>query len=139
MWCQNHAKDAASSSRASWFEPEQTEPSSGDCSRWAAPGLPDGPRVSSLRLGFPSSNRLPALLCSVASVMSHTIQFCSVQSQSCPTFCDPMDCSTPGLPVHHQLPEFTQVHVGDAIQPSHPLSPSSPPALNLSQHQGLFQ
>ena len=53
-----------------------------------------------------------------------------------------MDCSTPGFPVHHQPPEFTQTHVyrvGDAIQPSHPLSPSSPPAFNLSQHQGLFQ
>ena len=57
-------------------------------------------------------------------------------------FCDPMDRSTPGLPVHHQLPEFTQTHihrVGDAIQPSHPLSSPSPPAFNLSQHQGLFQ
>ena len=53
-----------------------------------------------------------------------------------------MDCSTPGLPVHHQLPEFTQIpvhQVGDAIQPSHPLSSPSPPAFNLSQHQGLFQ
>ena len=62
-------------------------------------------------------------------------------AQSCPTLCDSMDCSIPGLPVHHQLPEFTQtlVHqVGDAIQPSHPLSPSSP-AFNLSQHQGFFQ
>jgi len=60
--------------------------------------------------------------------------------QSCLTLCDPIDCSTPGLPVHHQLPEFTQtpVHwVSDAIQPSHPLS-SPAPALNLSQHQGLF-
>ena len=68
-------------------------------------------------------------------------QFSSV-TQSCPTFCNPMDCSTPGLPVHHQLPEFTQTHVhwvGDAIQPSHPLLSPSPPALNLSQHQGLFQ
>ena len=63
-------------------------------------------------------------------------------TKSCPTLCDPMDCSTPGLPVHRQLPEFTQtdVHwVGDAIQPSHPLSSPSPPALNLSHHQGLFQ
>ena len=54
----------------------------------------------------------------------------------------PMNCSTPGLPVHHQLPEFTQTHVhrvSDAIQPSHPLSSPSPPALNLSQHVGLFQ
>ena len=68
-------------------------------------------------------------------------QFSSV-TQSCPTLCDPMNCSTPGLPVHHQLPEFTQTHVhrvGDAIQPSHPLSSPSPPALNLSQHQGLFK
>ena len=72
------------------------------------------------------------------------IEFSSVSSvaQSCPTLCDPMDCSTLGLPVHHQLPEFTQTHVhrvGDAIQPSHPLSSPSPPAFNLSQHQGLFQ
>ena len=62
--------------------------------------------------------------------------------QSCPTLCDPVNCSMPGLPVHHQLPEFTQTHfhqVGDAIQPSHPLSSPSPPAPNLSQHQSLFQ
>ena len=63
-------------------------------------------------------------------------------TQSCLTLCDPMDCSTPGFSVHHQLPKLAQtdVHpVGDAIQPSHPLSSSSPPAFNLSQHQGLFQ
>ena len=69
------------------------------------------------------------------------IQFSSV-AQSCPTLCDPMNHSTPGLPVHHQLPEFTQTHVhwvSDAIQPSHPLSPPSPPAPNPSQHQSLFQ
>ena len=69
------------------------------------------------------------------------IQFSSV-SQSCPTLCDPMDCSTPGLPVHHHLPDFTQTHVyrvSDAIQPSHPLSSPFPPALNPSQHQSLFQ
>ena len=63
-------------------------------------------------------------------------------SQSCPTLCDPMDCSKSGLPVRHQLPEFTQTHVHgvrDAIQPSHPLSAPSPPSFNLSQHQGLFQ
>ena len=66
--------------------------------------------------------------------------FCSV-AQSCPAVCDPVNHSTPGLPVHHQLVEFTQTHVhwvGDAIQPSHPLSSLSPPALHLSQHQGLF-
>ena len=68
-------------------------------------------------------------------------QFSSV-AQLCPTLCDPMNRSTPGLPLHHQLPEFTQTHVhrvGDAIQPSHPLSSPSPPAPNPSQHQGLFQ
>jgi len=63
-------------------------------------------------------------------------------AQLCPTLCDPMNRSTPGLPVHHQLPEFTQTHVhrvSIAIQPSHPLSSTSPPAPNPSQHQGLFQ
>ena len=63
-------------------------------------------------------------------------------AQSCPTLCDPMDCSTPGLPDHHKLLEFTQTHihwVGVAIQPSHPLSSPSPPTFNLSQHQDLFQ
>ena len=72
---------------------------------------------------------------------SSSVQFSSV-AQSCPTLCNPMDCSMPGLPVHHHLPEFIQTHVhwvGDAIQPSHPLSSPSPPALNLSQHQGLFK
>ena len=69
------------------------------------------------------------------------IQFSSV-TQSCLTLCNSMNCSMPGLPVRHQLPEFTQTHVhwvGDAIQPSHPLSSPSPPAFNLSQHEGLFQ
>ena len=63
-------------------------------------------------------------------------------AQSCPTLSDPMDCSTPGFPVHHQLPELAQTHahrVGDAIQPSHPLQSPRSPAFNLSQHQGLFQ
>ena len=72
---------------------------------------------------------------------SHSIQFSSV-AQSCPTLCHPMNRSMPGLPVHHQLLEFTQTHVhlvGDAIQPSHPLSSHSPPAPNPSKHQGLFQ
>ena len=72
---------------------------------------------------------------------SSYIQFSSV-AQSCLTLCDPMNCSTPGLPVHDQLPEFTHtdVHwVGDAIQPSHPLSSPSPASPNPSQHQSLFQ
>ena len=71
----------------------------------------------------------------------YSVQFSSV-TQLCPTLCNPMNCSMSGLPVHHQLPESTQTHVhwvGDAIQPSHPLSSPSPPALNLSQHQCLFK
>ena len=77
----------------------------------------------------------------MAGIWSLSVQFSSV-AQSCPTLCDPMDCSTPGLPVYHQLPEFTQTHVhwvSDAIQPSHPLSYPSPPAFDLSQHQSLFK
>ena len=72
--------------------------------------------------------------------MTNLVQFSSV-AQSCLTVCDPMNRSTPGLPVHHQLPEFTQTHVlqvGNAIQPSHRLSSPSPPAPNPSQHQSLF-
>ena len=77
---------------------------------------------------------------------SPNIYFSSVQfssaAQSCLTLCDPMNRSTPGLPVYHQLPEFTQTHVhrvGDAIPPSHPLAPFSLPALSFSQHQSLYQ
>ena len=67
---------------------------------------------------------------------------CCSATKPCPTLCDPMDCSTPGFSVLHDLLEFAQAHVhwiSDAIQPSHPVSPTSPPALNLYQHQGLFQ
>ena len=70
------------------------------------------------------------------------LQSVSSVAQSCPTLCDPMDRSMPGLPVHHHLLEFTQTHVhwvGDAIQPPHPLSSPSPPAPNSSKHQSLFQ
>ena len=77
-----------------------------------------------------------AIPCSVSALF---FQFSSV-TQSCQTLCDPFNCSTSGLPVHHQLPEFTQTHVhwvGSTIQPSHPLLSPSPPALNLSQHQGF--
>ena len=83
---------------------------------------------------------------SARKILSKFIQFSLVQfisvTQSCPTLCDPMECSTPELPAYHQLAEFVQTHVhwvGDAIQPSHPLSSPSPPALNLTQHQGLFK
>ena len=73
--------------------------------------------------------------------MPSIIQFSSI-AHSCPTHCDPMYCSTPGSPVHHQFPELTQTYihrVGDAIQPSHPLSSLSLPTFNLSHHLGLFQ
>ena len=73
-------------------------------------------------------------------IKAASVQFRS-RAQSCPTLRNPMDCSTPGFPVHHQQPELAQTHVhqvSDAIQPSHPLSSPSPPAFNLSQHQGLF-
>ena len=75
------------------------------------------------------------------SCRKSSVQFSSVV-QLCPTLCDPMNHSTPGLPVHNQLPESNQTHihqVGDAIQPSHPLLSPSPPALKLSQHQALFK
>ena len=78
----------------------------------------------------------------VQELRSHRSDQIRSVDQSCPTLCNPMNRGTPGLPVHHQLPEFTQTHVlwvGDAIQPSHPLSSPFPPALNLSQHQGLFK
>ena len=76
----------------------------------------------------------------MASCPISSVQFSSV-AQLCPALCNPMNCSTPGLPVHHQLLEFTQSHVhrvDDAIQPSHPLSSPSPPAPNPSQYQSLF-
>ena len=88
-----------------------------------------------------STLKTSVLAFSFFSQLLSSVQFSSV-TQSCPTLCDPMNRSMPGLPVHHQLPEFTQTRahrVGDAIQPSHPLSSPSPPAPNPSQHQGLFQ
>ena len=83
-------------------------------------------------------------VCNTQGMVSKQISKLQIRSvaQLCLTLCDPMDCSTPGLPVHHQLPEFTQTHVhsiGHAIQPSHPLWSPSPPAPNPSQHQSLFQ
>ena len=88
-----------------------------------------------------SSPCWPELEKKVCTATKTQHQFSSV-AQACPTLCDPMNRSTPGLPVHHKLPKFTQTHahwVGDAIQPSHPLLSSSPPAPNPSQHQGPFQ
>ena len=89
--------------------------------------------VAVIPLGAPSHSRWSVRV-------THSLTHFS--PQSCLTLCDPMNRSTPGLPVHHQLPESTQTHVhwvSDAIQPSHPPSSPSPPALNLSQHQGLFK
>ena len=91
-------------------------------------------KLEELQPTFSQRERGTKTLC-FSSLEDSSVQF----SQLCPTLCDPMDCSMPGLPVHQQLPEFTQTHVhwvGDAIHPSHPLSSSSP-AFNLSQHQGL--
>ena len=108
---------------------------------------------SHLHLSFPGSSAGKETACNAGNSGSisglgsspgegiGSVQFSSV-AQSCLTLCDPMDCSTPGLPAHHQVPEFTQTHVhlvSDAIQPSHHLLSPSPPALNLSQHQGLFK
>jgi len=82
-------------------------------------------------------------LCSPLSRSScQPIRCCCLVTKSCLTLCDPMDCSMPSFSVLHYLPEFAQAHVhsvSHAIQPSHPLLSSSPPAFNISQHQGLFQ
>ena len=89
----------------------------------------------------PSADEWIRKLVHIHNGIFSSVQFSSV-TQSCLTLCDPMNHSMPGLPVHHQLPEFTQTHVhwvGDAIQPSHPLPFPFLPVLNLSQHQGLFQ
>ena len=94
-----------------------------------------------LLLGRKVMTNLDSILKSRDITLPTEGQFSSV-TQSCPTLCVPMNHSTPGLPVHHQLPEFTQTHihrVSDAIQPSYPLSSPSPPAPNPSQHQSLFQ
>ena len=94
-----------------------------------------------LNLGFQHCRQILYHLSHQRSPLK-AFQFSSVQSLLCPTLSDLIDWSTPGFPVHHQLPEFTQTHVhavGDAIQPSHPLLSPSPPAFSLSQHQGPFQ
>ena len=107
-----------------------------------------GDNIQGWCTAFPIWNQsvVPCAVLTVASwpvykILRRQVQFSSV-AQSCPILCGPMNCSMSGLPVHHQLPDFTQtrVHrVSDAIQPSHPLSFPSPPAPNPSQHQSLFQ
>ena len=120
---------------------------------WRIPGTrePGGlPSMRSHRVGHDWSDLAAAVNNFISSCLKHRTlsSYCvrkirdQIVALSCPTLCDPMNCSTPGLPVHHQLPEFTQTHVHwvrDAIQPSHPLSSPSPPAPNPSQHQSLFQ
>ena len=127
---------------------------------WAAISFSRGSsqdQSQGLNLGLPHCRQMLYRLSHQGSPMykwTHTIQICAIQgstiiqgqfslvAQSCPTLCDPMDCSTPAFPVHHQLPKLAQTHVhwvSDAIQPSHPLSSFSSPAFNLSQHQGFFQ
>ena len=109
--------------------------------RWTSSFLPPASSFSRLfpsRLGDHSLCWSPPRF---SDHFPHFLQFSSV-AQSFLTLWDPVDCSTPGLPVHHQLLELTQTHVhwvSDAIQPSHPLLSPSPPTFNLSQHQGLFQ
>src|SRR5574337_159860 len=118
------------------------------CHPWDSPGKNTGVGCHFLLqcMKVKSESEVAQSLLYIISRISPQIPFSSVQfssvAQSCPTLCDPMNCSMPGLPVHHQLPEFTQTHVhrvSDAIQPSHPLSSPSPPAPNPSQHQSLFQ
>ena len=106
------------------------------CHLWVTP---DPFHIMILRLIWPHNLHICSTL-TLISLLYFSVQFSSV-SQLCLTLCDPMNSSTPGLSVHHQLPESTQTHVhwvSDAIQPSHPLSSPSPPAFNLSQHQGHF-
>ena len=94
-----------------------------------------------LLLGRKALTNLDSILKSRDITLPRKVCISSV-AQSCPTLCNPMNRSTPGLPAHHQLPEFTQTHihrVSNAIQPSNPLSSPSPPAPNPSQHQSLFQ
>ena len=111
---------------------------------WRIPGMgePGGlPSMGLHRVGHDWCDLAAAVAADHLLLVCSSVQF-SLVAQSCPTFCDPMNRSMPGLPVHHQLLEFTQTHaqrVGDAIQPSHPLSSPSPPAPNPSQYQGLFQ
>ena len=114
---------------------------------WRIPGTgePGGlPSMGSHRVGHDWSDLAAAVTLFIFSFLidSMGITVFSSVTQSCPTLCDPMNHSTPGLPVYHQLLEFTQTQirqVSDAIQPSHPLSSPSPPAPNPSQRQGLFQ
>ena len=111
------------------------------CSAFFIVQLPHPYRTTGKTIALTRQTFADKVMSLLFNMLSSSVQFSSV-AQLCPTLCDPMNHSMPGLPVHQQLPEFTQIHihrVGDAIQPSHPLSSPSPPAFNLSQHQGHFQ
>ena len=100
-----------------------------------------GSRSSKITADGDCSHEIKGHLLLGRKTMTKLVQFSSA-TKSCPTLCDPIDCSIPGFPVHHQLLELTQTHVhqiGDAIQATHPLISPSPPSFNLSQHQGLFK
>ena len=93
-------------------------------------------------LSWPNQPLLKRSLYTTTPARKKAVLVFSLFTQSCPALCEPMDCSMPGLPVHHQLPEFTQTHchwVSNASQPSHPLSSPSHPTFNLSKHQGVFK
>ena len=110
---------------------------------WAAVYGVAQSRTGLKRLSSSSSDIQLNFCTYTVQIISHiNVYLVQFSTQSCPTLCKPMDSSTLGLPVHHQLPEFTQTHVhwvSDATQPSHPLSSPSPPAFNVSQHHGLFK
>ena len=112
---------------------------------WGSPSKNTGVGCHFLLQGSSQISDLACVSCIGRQILYHwatSFYFCVWVIKSCPTLCNPMDCSTPGSSVLHHLLELAQIHVhwvGDAIQPFHPLSPPSPPALNLSQHQGLFQ
>ena len=115
-----------------------------DPMNYSMPGFPvlhHLPEFAQPHVLWVSDAMQPEIYNSCGSVQFSSVQFISV-TQSCPTLCDPMNCSMPGLLFHHQHPEFTQTHVhrvGDGFQPSHPLSSPSPSAPNPSQHQSLLQ
>ena len=125
-----------------WAGPPRPGPAGGKEGRWTG-GVQrqfSCPFLCNFRSRWQAE--LLSLTCIISMEPFSKLASVSSVAQLCPTLCDPMDCSTPGLPVHHQLPEFTQTHVhrvSDAMQPSHPLLSPSPPAFNLSQHQGLFK
>ena len=130
--CSPWGRTESDTTEATW---QQLGSSSDVSKKWLPAVCPSKSGPCFLHLPIPRAQTKTG----VQQVLSQSV---SSVAQLCLTLCDPVDCSTPGLPAHHQIPESTQTHVhrvGDAIQPSHPLSSPSPPTFNLFQHQGLFQ